>query len=174
MFRVVGCRGCDALWLVADRPETTRCPRCGSRYELTKLRPLVETSEEDAARRARARLLAARSDHDGALDDLDDVARESTPPDEPGVSDTEYLAGMGLDPDDVAAAGERATAGGLGGSSRRDAVIEALEVLDRPTAAEVADHVAGHGVSAETAEVILERLARAGRVSESGGRYRRV
>lgn len=172
MYRVVGCRDCGSLWVVADRPETTRCPRCGTRHRFEKLHAFAESEDEDAARRARARLLAERSGHGDAFADLDDVATMAGQLDAAGVSDVEYLAGSGLDPDAVAAAGERASSGPARGPGRREAVLAALRELDRPTEAEVADHAAEHGVPAEAVRSVLEGLTRAGEVSESGGRYR--
>ena len=172
VYRVVGCRDCGALWIVADRPETTQCPRCATRHRFEKLHAFAETDDEDAARQARARLLAERSGLGDAYADLDDAATMASQLDAAGVSDVEYLAGSGLDPDAVAEAGERASAGPSRGPNRREAVLEALRTLDHPTEAEVAEHAAEHGVGAEAVAGLLERLTRAGEVSESGGRYR--
>lgn len=172
MYRVVGCRDCGALWLVADRPETTQCPRCKTRHRFEKLHAFAEAEAEEAARQARAWLLAERSGHGNAFVDLDDVEAIAGQVDTAAVSDTEYLEGSGLDPDAVAEASERAYSGPARGPNQREAIIEALRALDRPTANEVAQRAAERGVSPEASEAILERLARAGVVSESGGRYR--
>ncbi len=172
VYRVVGCRDCGALWIVADRPETTRCPRCGRRHRFERLHAFAEAAEEDAARQARARLLAERSGHGEAFADLDDAATMAGRLDAAGVPDVEYLEGSGLDADAVAEAGERATSGPARAPSRREAVLDALRELDRPEEAEVVEHAADRGVPAEAASDLLARLVRAGEVSESGGRYR--
>ncbi|MFC7046872.1 DUF5817 domain-containing protein [Halobacteriaceae archaeon GCM10025711] len=172
MYAVVGCSDCGALWLVADRPETTRCPRCGKRHQFGKLKQFVSTEDEDHAREVRASMLANRQDLGEAFADLESFAEMEASLDDAGVSDDEYLAGSGLDADEVTAAGERATRGQGGGTSRKDAVLDALRTLDRPTEDEVVAHVAEHGVPAEYARRALEKLVQGGEVSESRGRYR--
>ncbi|PSQ00424.1 replication protein H [Halobacteriales archaeon QS_5_70_17] len=62
MYTVVGCPDCGTLKIVDGRPETTRCPRCGRRSSFEKLRAFYRSEDLDAAREARARLLADRSD----------------------------------------------------------------------------------------------------------------
>lgn len=172
MYRVVGCRNCGALWVVADRPETTTCPRCGSRHRFEALQAFAETDDEVAARDARAALLAERAGHGDALADLDGATAGQL--DAAGVGDIEYLEGSGLDPEAVAAAGEWAAAGPARSHGQRETVLEALDALDRPTEAEVVAYAADRDVPAEAVNDLLGRLVRAGEVSESGGRYRRL
>lgn len=174
MYRVVGCRDCGALWIVADRPETTACPRCGTRHPFDALHAFAEVEDEAAARAARASLLADRAGHGDAFGDVDDVASLGTQLDSAAVSDVEYLEASGLDADAVAAAGERATAGPGRTPSRREVVLAALEALDRPTEAEIVDYATERDVPAEAVPALLERLVHAGEVSVSGGRYRRL
>lgn len=144
MYRVVGCRDCGALWIVADRPDSTTCPRCGTRHPFDRLHAFAETDREADARKARAALLAERA---GAVE-------------------------AGFDPGAVAEAGERASAGPGRTPNRREAVLGALDALDRPTEDEVVEYAAERGVPTEAVPAVLERLVRAGEVSESGGRYR--
>jgi len=172
VYRVVGCRECGALWVVADRPETTACPRCGQRHRFERLHAFAETEDAAAARQARAALLADRAGLGEAFAELDDVAASQL--DGVGVPDDEYLAASGLDPEAVAEAGARATAGPARPPSRRAAVLDALDALDRPTEAEVVAYAADRNVPVERVPDLLERLVRAGEVSESGGRYRRL
>lgn len=70
-FAVVGCRDCRALWIVEGQPETTGCPRCGTRSRFDQLRRFAETDAIGEARRIRAALLADRSDGDGSFAGLD-------------------------------------------------------------------------------------------------------
>lgn len=172
MYAVVGCRDCSALWLVEGRPETTGCPRCGKRHRFERLRQFVTTDDEDHAREVRASMLAARSDHGEAFADLDSFAEMDAAVDEAVVDDEEYLTGAGLDADEVAAAGERASRGDGATTSRKDAVYAALRQLDRPTEAEVVERAAADGVSESYVRRALEKLRRRGEVSESSGRYR--
>lgn len=171
MYRVVGCRDCGALWVVADRPETTTCQRCGTRHRFQRLHAFAETEDEAAARRARAALLADRAGQGDAAD-LDEATAAQL--DFEAVSDATYLEQSGLDPDAVAAAGERATGGPPRSKGRRETVLAALEALDRPSEAEVVEYAVERDVPAEAVSGLLDRLVRAGEVSESGGRYRRL
>lgn len=172
MYAVVGCGECDALWIVEGEPETTGCPRCGTRHRFASLRRLAETEDEAAARQARGALLAERS---GAGDPLDSVPTRADLPDDfaPAVSDEEYLAGAGIDPDAVAAAGERAEGGDRpAGRSRVGVVRQALRDLDAPTAAAVTEYAAERGVAEPAANAVLTRLVDAGEVTETDGKYR--
>lgn len=172
MYRVVGCRDCGALWIVADRPETTTCPRCGKRHPTERLHAFAEVEDEDAARRARAALLADRAGQADAFAEVDaDLAGQL---DFEAVAEATYLEESGLDREAVEAAGERATAGPARGRSRRETVLGALEDLERPTEAAVVEYAAEHDVAPEAVPPLLEKLVRAGEVSESGGRYRRL
>lgn len=169
MYSVVGCRNCRALWIVEGRPETTECPRCGTRRQFSKLKAFAETETATEARRARAAMLAERSD-DGEFVDPESVDLDAV-----GVGDETYLEGSGLDPDAVEAAGERASRGEAAGSrSRRRVVLDALEELSEPTADDVASYAAEAGVPAEYAERALGKLVRAGEVTETDGVYRRL
>lgn len=172
MYRVVGCRDCGALWIVADRPETTTCPRCGTRHPFERLHAFAETDDEAEARRARAALLADRAGQADAFAELDDELAGQL--DFEAVAEASYLEEAGLDPDAVADAGERATAGPARSRSRRETVLAALEALDRPTEVDVVDYATERDVPAEAVPGLLDRLVRAGEVSESGGRYRRL
>lgn len=168
MYRVVGCRDCGALWIVADRPETTSCPRCGRRHQFDALHAFFESTEEDAARQARASLLAERAGHGDDFDSPDSQL------DSVGIDDADFLAGSGLDPDAVAAAAERASAGPATPPAPRETVLAALDELDRPSEAKVVDYATDRDVPADVVAELLERLVQAGEVSESAGRYRRL
>jgi len=173
MYAVVGCGECDALWVVSGRPETTGCPRCGKRHTFDRLKRFVETEDEDVARQARAKLLAERSGHGEAFAELDSFDALAGRLSDVGVTDEEYLAGSGLDVEEVAAAGERAARGlGTGTGSRREVIEAALRERDAPTEDEVVDYAAEHGVPAEAARRLLDGLVRAGEASENRGHFR--
>jgi hypothetical protein len=171
MYAVVGCSDCEALWVVEGRPETTSCPRCGTRHRHKKLKKFATCDTAGAAKDARSRLVAKRGGHDAA--DLDGFERLGEAAMDAGMSDDEFLAASGLDADAVAAAGERAEGGGSGSLSREDAVRAALRDLETPTAAEVEAYAAEHGVPADYVERCLSKLARAGEVTRTAdGGYR--
>jgi hypothetical protein len=170
MYAVVGCRECTALWIVEGRPETTECPRCHRRHQFTRLKSFVETDDENEARDVRAALLAERSGGEEARDALDSFVAMERRAEEAGVSDDEYLAGSGVDPDEVADAHEASGSGG--GSSRRETVLEGIERLDAPAEAEVVAYAADRDVPEAYTRKALAKLRRAGRISESGGRHR--
>lgn len=165
MYAVVGCSSCRALWIVEDRPETTQCPRCRSRHRYESLKTFAETETSDAAARARSAMLAERAD-DGEFVDPADVD-----PDDVGMTDEGFLRASGLDADAVADAGERAS-GGNRSRSRRQIVLDALAALEEPTPAAIRDYAADRGVEAGYVDRALEKLQRAGEVTETDGVYR--
>ena len=170
MYAVVGCSDCGALWVVEGRPERTRCPRCGASKAHAKRRKFVTTDDREHAARVRAAMLAERAGLDEAFVDLEAPEALAERAAEAVVSDEEYLDAAGVDPDAVAAAGERSDAGGS--VSRRERVREALSELDDPTADDVAAYCEAHGVDAAYAREALDRLVRRGDATENGGVYR--
>ena len=170
MYAVVGCTDCAALWLVSDpdASKTTRCPRCGRRHQTRKLRRFFESDFEDEARQARSELLAKKQGASEAFDSLDSVAELARRADEPVVDDREYLERSGIDADEVA----EASASRPQSRSRDQIVEDAVREQDRPTEADIVDYAVDHGVPADAARSLLERLTRRGDASESGGRYR--
>lgn len=174
MYAVVGCSDCGALNVVEGSPETTQCPRCGKRRQFEKLKTFVETDDEDRAREVRASMLADRQGEDDAFADLDSFAAMDDRVDEVGPSDEEYLGAAGVDPDAVADAAERAEdrSASTRGQSREETVRTALRELDRPTEDDVIAFAGERGVPADYVREALEKLVRAGEVSENRGEYR--
>jgi signal recognition particle GTPase len=174
MYAVVGCSECQALKIVEGRPETTQCPRCGTRRKFEKLRKFVETDDEDHAREVRSSMLANRQGEGEAFAQLDSFAEMESQVEEAGVSDEEYLEASGVDTEAVEAAAERVEnrSASTRGSSRQETVRDALRELDRPTAEEVVAYADERGVPADYVREALEKLTRRGEVSESRGRYR--
>jgi len=173
-YAVVGCIDCSALWVVAGEPETTECPRCGTRRQFGKLRTFVETEDRAQAREVRASMLANRQGAEETFADLDSFEEMGEQLDGAGVDDEEYLSESGIDPDRVAAAGERAASGAGGSSSRRETVEAAIDALAEPTAAAVVAYAGERGVPEDYTREALERLRRAGEVTERDGVYRRL
>lgn len=172
MYSVVGCSDCSALKIVEGRPDTTVCNDCGKRLRFPKLKKFLQTDDIDHAREVRASMLANRGGHGEAFAAVDSFAELEAETAEPAVSDEEYLEGSGIDPDEVAAAGERAGGSGRSSMSRKEAVLAALSELERPTEDEIVEFAGEHGVPAGYVENALEKLRHRGEVSESGGRYR--
>ena len=172
VYVVVGCGDCSALWIVEGEPETTGCPRCGTRHRCASLRRLAETEDEAAARQARAAILAERSGNEAALESL--PTSTGLPADlAPAVTDQEYLAGAGIDTEEVAAAGERAARGNRPGSQSHVAVVrQALRDLDGPTATAVAEYAIERGVPEGAARSVLDGLVDAGEVIRTDDGYR--
>lgn len=173
MYAVVGCSNCEALWVVEGRPETTSCPRCERRHQHKKLKQFVTCETASEAKDARARLLAKRGGYEGAARDLEGFERLGDEAMAAGMDDEEFLTAAGVDTEAVAAAAERADAGGGNSLSREEAVRAALQELDVPTAAAVRAFAADHGVPADYVDRSLEKLERAGEVTRtSDGGYR--
>ena len=170
MYAVVGCSECSALWIVEGHPKTTQCPRCRTRHRFEKLKSFVETPDENEARDARAAMLAERSGGEEARKALESFETMERRAEEAGMSDEEYLEGSGIAPDEVLDAGEDGEAAGA--SSNREIVLEGLERLDEPTESELVAYAIDRGVPESYAREALAKLVKAGRVSESGGRYR--
>jgi hypothetical protein len=173
MYAVVGCSDCRALWIVEGSPETSECPRCGTTRRHSRRREFLTTDDPDHAREVRASMLANRQGHGDAFADLDSFDEMETRLDDAGPDDETYLAGSGIDPDTVEAAGDRAGSSG-GAQSRDDVVREALRELEAPDRDAVVAYAGDRGVAADYVETGLEKLRRAGEVTESGGTYRLV
>lgn len=168
MYEVVGCSACHALWIRSGDAETATCPRCGKTHQVDKLRTLATRDSAEAARDARSQLLVAKSDEDP--EDVAGYASLLEEVEESGVSDDEYLAAHGIDPDRITVSGETAPIT----RNRQETVRYVLEVIEEPTREEIARGCEGHGVPREAAMDILDRLERAGTVIEEGGHYREI
>lgn len=170
MYAVVGCNRCGNLWLLSDPDgaETAQCPRCGKRHQVRKLRRFHETDDREAARQARSALLARKGDADESFADLDSVAEMERQLESAGVSDEEFLAGSGLDPEAVSEAAETATAGAGSRSSRsRERIVrDGIEELAEPSADAVVEYAVEHGVPEDAARDLLDRLRQQGEVIE--------
>jgi len=173
MYAVVGCSDCHALWLLEDpdASETATCPRCRRRHRTAKLKRLFTADDRDAAREARAAMLADAADATDAFESTPSVAAMEADADESVVDDREYLDAAGIDADDVAAAGERASKSRRS-RSRPDVVRDALRALDDPDADDVVAYATDRGVPADTVTDLLDRLVRRGEATENGGTYR--
>ena len=174
MYAVVGCSDCSALWIVEGRPDTSQCPRCGTRRQFSKLREFVSTEDEDHAREVRASMLANRQGEGETFAEMDTFAELGDRAEEAGMDDGEYLDRAGVDAAEVADAAECAESGrsGSGGQSRKETVLSALRTLDRPTEDEVVTYAEERGVPADYVSDALTKLVSRGEVSESRGRYR--
>ncbi|WEL21354.1 DUF5817 domain-containing protein [Halorhabdus sp. BNX81] len=174
MYSVVGCTECSALWVIEGRPETSQCPRCGKRRQFDLLRKFAQTETADAARQARAAMLAERQDLGEAFDGLDSYAEMETRIDEDVIDHDTYLESKGVDSNEAADAGRRATEGAGGSTSREEIVRTALAELDDPDEDAVVEYAAEHGVPEDYTQRALQSLLRAGDVSENRGTYRLV
>jgi hypothetical protein len=174
MYAVVGCTDCHALWLLSDpdAAETATCPRCGRRHRTANLKRFVTTEDREAARDARAAMLADAADASDVFESTPSVAEMDDAADEAVVDDDEYLDAAGLDAAEVAAAGEAATGGGGGSRSRPETVRDALRELNDPDERDVVTYAAERGVPADAAADLLDRLVRRGEATETGGTYR--
>lgn len=171
MYAVVGCSECSALWVLEGDPETSECPRCGSRRPREKRRVFHRCEDADEAREVRGRLLAERRGEADAFAAVDSFADLESGLDAAGPDDETYLAESGLDPEAVEAAGERATTS-RERQSREETVRAALRELDAPDAEAVAAYCRDHGVAGDDAEALLAKLRRAGEVTRRDGGYR--
>lgn len=169
MYAVVGCEECNALWIVEGEPETSQCPRCGKTRGYHKRRKFVRTDDEDHAREVRSSMLASRQGHGDAFAELDSFGELEQQVEGSGIDDETYLRESGLDVDEVQSADDSEQANR---SNRQEIVREALESLPEPTAEEIVEYTSQRGVPEPYTERMLEKLVRAGEVTENGGTYR--
>jgi DNA-directed RNA polymerase subunit RPC12/RpoP len=173
MYAVVGCSECSALWVLEGDPETSECPRCGSRRPREKRREFYRSENADDAREARARLLAERQGEAEAFSAVDSFAALEEAVDEAGPDDETYLAESGVDPEAAAAAGERVESSSTS-RPQPDVVRAAISEQSAPDAADVRTYCEERGVPGERADAILEKLVSAGEAIERDGSYRLV
>lgn len=147
MYAVVGCRDCQALWVVEGRPDTTSCPRCGSRRQFDALRRFAETDDAAEARRVRSALLARRQGHPAGEPDEDPFGTA-------GGQNGDQAQGS---PDPNA---------GRTGSAPRAIVRRAVRDLEEPSRAAVVADATQRGVPATVAHEMLDRLVAAGEIRE--------
>lgn len=173
MYAVVGCTDCHALWLLSDpeSAETATCPRCGRRHRTGRLKRLFAAADRETAREARASMLADAADATDSFESTPSVAEMDAETDAPAVDDDEYLDAAGIDPDAVAAAGERSDRRSRS-RSRPEVVRDALRELDDPDESDVVAYAAANGVPEDAAADLLDRLVRRGEATAHGGTYR--
>ena len=176
MYAVVGCNNCAAMWLLTDPQlsESASCPRCGKTHQTAKLNRFFESDDRDAAREARAALLAKKRGESAAFAAVSHVSDLEEAIETSGVDDRTYLEASGIDADAVASAGASAEGGGTESRSRTEIVCDAVAAAEPPTEAEIVAQANEPGVPRERASEILTKLVRRGKVSESGGAYRRL
>jgi hypothetical protein len=174
MYAVVGCGECSALWIVEGRPDTSQCPRCGTTRKYEKRRQFVKTDDENHAREVRSSMLANRQDLGDAFADLDSFVEMEDYVEDAGVDDETYLSESGIDTAEVTAAADRLEQGSTGRQSRKATVQQALRDLDTPDEEAVVEYARERGVPADYTKKALEKLVRAGELTENGGRYRRI
>ena len=174
MYAVVGCNECAAMWLLTDprTSDSANCPRCGKTHQTAKLKRFFESEDRDAAREARAALLAKKRGDSAAFAEIDHISELERAVDDAGVGDREYLEGAGIDADAVSEAGARAEGGGSNSRSRTEILRDAVRSVDEPTADDIVEHASERGVPADAARELLTKLTRRGELSESQGRYR--
>jgi hypothetical protein len=173
MYAVVGCNNCGAVWLLSDpdASDSATCPTCGTRHRTAKLRRFAESEDRAEARQVRAAMLARKRGESEAFADVAHASDLADAAEEAGVDDRAYLEASGLDADAVEAAGERET---KGSRSRKEVVLDGVEEAEEATAEAVVGYAVDHGVPAEAARDLLERLTRRGDLTESRGVYRRL
>ena len=174
MYAVVGCNECAAMWLLTDpqASDSANCPRCGKTHRTTKLKRFFESDDRDAAREARAALLAKKRGDSAAFAEIDHVSELERAVDDAGIDDREYLEASGIDADAVSEAGTRAEGGRSPSRSRTEILRDAVRAVDEPTEDAVVAHASDRGVPADAARELLTKLTRRGELSESRGRYR--
>ncbi len=169
MYSVVGCPECEAITVVADRPETTGCPRCRKRLTFEDLRVIYQSDNADEAREIRGRLLADRSGHADAFESVDSFAALETEIEDAGLAAKAYrqLAGGGNTSPTPATARTES-----GSGNRTERVKNAIRSLEQPTREAIIEHATENGVPTDAAASILEKLRQNGELTVTDGAYR--
>ncbi|MFW6437170.1 MAG: DUF5817 domain-containing protein [Halococcoides sp.] len=170
MYAVVGCRDCSAFWVIEGRPDSTECPRCGTRHPTDRLKRFVETADADAAREARGAILAADAGFEELYDRLESFDRLEAAADAAGPDPDDLLAAAGIDPEAAAAAAENDRSS----LSRLEAVERAIERADPATEAAIVERASAHGLDATTVRKALTALRDRGSVVVEDGTYRLI
>ena len=170
MYAVVGCSACSALWMLEGRQGTARCPGCARTHQYQKLKKFVETDDADHAREVRASMLASRSGHAESFAAVDSFGELDSQIERPVVTDEELLEDAGIDSGEIAAVSESETAS----RSRKEIVLAAVSESKRATSDEITTYATDRGVPAGYVERALEKLVRAGELTEHRGEYRRL
>jgi len=171
MYAVVGCTKCQSLWVIEVGGDSATCPRCGKRHQTDRLRHFAEAEDADDAREARAALIANRQDAGDAVPSFGELEASIG---EDVVDDEELLEAAGIDPDEVAEAGERAVGGRGGSRSRKEIVLDAFDVHDEPTEEDIRAYGEEHGVPVEYVDRALGKFERRGEIVETADGYRRL
>ncbi|MFW5939637.1 MAG: DUF5817 domain-containing protein [Halolamina sp.] len=171
MYAVVGCTQCGTYWLLTDPSDSdsATCPKCGRRHQTKKLNRFFETEDREAAREARAALLAKKHGDSAAFDDVAHVSELEQRVEDSGLSERDYLEQSGIDADEVQAAGDTSKESSR---SRDEKVRDA--VREGGTEAEILDRAVEDGVPRDAAAKLLEKLRRQGEVIQSSGELRLV
>ncbi|MEF8827849.1 MAG: DUF5817 domain-containing protein [Halolamina sp.] len=171
MYAVVGCTDCGSYWLLTDpkQSDSATCPTCGRRHQTKKLRTFYESEDREAAREARAALLAKKHGDSEAFADVAHVSELEAQVEESGISEAAYLEESGLDPDEVQEAGDTARER----SRSRDEIVRDA-VREGGTEREIVSCAVEDGVPRDAATKLLEKLRRQGEVIQSGGELRLV
>lgn len=171
MYAVVGCTDCGSYWLLTDpdQSDSATCPTCGRRHQTSKLRTFFESDDREAAREARAALLAKKQGDSEAFADVDHVSELEAQVEESGLSEAEYLEQSGVDADAVQAAADTES----GRSRSRDEKVRDA-VREGETEADILSRAVEDGVPQDAATELLEKLRRQGEVIQSGGELRLV
>ena len=174
MYAVVGCTECAAMWLLNDPSASTtaRCPRCGRTHQTKKLKRFFQSSARDAAREARAALLAKKHGDSEAFAAVEHTAVLEQAVEDAGIDDREYLEASGIDADAVFEAGKRVNTGASGSSSPTAVIRDAIHECEEPTADRIIAYAAKHDVETSDTRKILKKMTQRGEVTESRGKYR--
>lgn len=171
MYAVVGCTDCGSYWLVTDpkASDSATCPTCGRRHQTKKLRTFYESEDREAAREARAALLAKKHGESESFAEVAHVSELEVQVEDSGLSAEEYLKESGLDPNEVQEAGDTSTERSR---SRDEKVRDA--VREGGTESEIVSRAVEDGVPRDAATKLLEKLRQQGEVIQSGGELRLV
>lgn len=157
MYTVVVCSNCRYVWIVQDRPKTSRCGKCRKRRKFKKLKKYHNTDDLEEAKLARAfyqsRVNNQAERFDRALER--GILKEDL---EAFISDSEYLDQQGIDSEQVDDIVSNLLQSPEDPRSEVEIIKDALHTKDDPTISEFYTYVEERGISREKAILKLEKL----------------
>lgn len=148
-YTVVSCNDCEDVWIVKDKPETSRCPNCGKTRKFKLLKKYKSVDSIDKARLIRAKVKAT-------------------------IAGNEDEFGKAIDDGHIIAGDDAFSTGGSfmssGSKSFEETVKEAIE--EYGTLSEIKEHCEEHGYGGSRAEEYIEKKKQQGEIIKQNGTLR--
>lgn len=148
-YTVVSCNECEDVWIVKDKPETSKCPTCGKARKFKLLKKYKSVDVIEKARLIRAKVKASIADNDEEFGEA--------------IEEGEIIAG-----DDAFTTGSRFD--NNSSKSFKDVVKDAIEEKD--TVEEIKEYCEEHDYDGSRAERYIDKKKQQGEIIKQDGSLR--